>query len=201
MEYQEEIAHRFFVKKDPIDQIIRDIHKQISSAGQTAVSVSVENVYKDSPESKHNVHTLMSAKNLGEAKRELQRVGLNKCFLQLRLNIWQIRGSRFTPDYKQTVDVPEDKAYTITVTFKNTGASNIQVEFYEARDEDTVKKLMVPSNHMKLFSFPLNIPICFTLVRGRFRRNTRYEPQVLSVPSYLTKLSVAALSAMMQISM
>ena len=80
MEYQEEIAHRFFVKKDPIDQIIRDIHKQISSAGQTAVSVSVENVYKDSPESKHNVHTLMSSKNLGEAKRELQRVGLNKSF-------------------------------------------------------------------------------------------------------------------------
>ena len=87
MEYQEEIAHRFFVKKDPIDQIIRDIHKQISSAGQTAVSVSVENVYKDSPESKHNVHTLMSAKNLGEAKRELQRVSFNKWFLQLKLNI------------------------------------------------------------------------------------------------------------------
>ena len=99
-------------------------------------------------------------------------LSLSLCIQSLQYNI-QIQGGRFTPEYKKSLELPKDKTPIATVTFKNTGEGHIQLEYYEAKDENSAKKVLVRANHMLMLNFLLNATMYITLTKDRFHKNTR----------------------------
>ncbi|KAH8108363.1 hypothetical protein DFH11DRAFT_1109490 [Phellopilus nigrolimitatus] len=87
-QYQEEIAQRFFVKKEPIGKVINDLHALMLDSQQKVTTVNAGNIYKDSPQADHNCDVWIRSQTIAEAKRNLKRVGGLKFQHNCLLNLW-----------------------------------------------------------------------------------------------------------------
>jgi len=85
-EVGEAVAERILGQNESVDDVARELHERLLLRNESTKRLVVENIYRESEESTHNVNVFSSAASLGDARPLLRRV----------------RGSRFTEKYMQT---------------------------------------------------------------------------------------------------
>ncbi|THH07658.1 hypothetical protein EW145_g3230 [Phellinidium pouzarii] len=154
MQYQENLARRFFVDKEPMDKIIKDLHAEMRAAQQKVTTVAAPTIYKTSPESDYNVKAFASSETLAEARsKRLKRV----------------LGRRFTPSYFESTmstSASMEDFSSLKITVKNTGSDLIKMKTYDSNEQKLSERVIV-NNFTYLVDFFLNRPYNFILECGR----------------------------------
>lgn len=77
------VAHRILGNQESVDDVARELHEKLLLRNENTKKVVFENIYRESPEAKHNVQVFIEAPNLPAARPLLKKV----------------HGSRFTDKY------------------------------------------------------------------------------------------------------
>jgi len=80
------VAERILGQNESVDDVARELHERLLLRNESTKKLVVENIYRESEESQHNVNVFTSVANLSEARPLLRRV----------------KGTRFTDKYMQT---------------------------------------------------------------------------------------------------
>ncbi|KAH8107493.1 hypothetical protein DFH11DRAFT_1181496 [Phellopilus nigrolimitatus] len=146
--YQEDIAQRIFVKKEPIDKVIEEVHSLMLGSQQKVTTVDAGRVYKDSPVAEHNCDVWITCQTIADARGKLKRVP----------------GSRFTPAYNNSTITTSSarEFYKVKVTVKNTGSKIIVMKTFDSGEQKLSEKV-IKCNHMYTLDFDINTPYNFVL--------------------------------------
>ncbi|KAL7418007.1 hypothetical protein BDY24DRAFT_373778 [Mrakia frigida] len=77
------VGERLRLGEQSVDDVARELHEKLMLRNESTKKIQVENIYKDSEESRHNVEVFSTAPNLAAAREHLRKVP----------------GSRFTDKY------------------------------------------------------------------------------------------------------
>ncbi|CAE6540339.1 unnamed protein product [Rhizoctonia solani] len=77
------VAERILGGQQSVDDVARELHEKLLLRGDGVKRMVVENIYRESEEAKHNVHTWTNARTIQDARPHLKKV----------------KGSRFTDKY------------------------------------------------------------------------------------------------------
>ncbi|KAJ7505208.1 hypothetical protein B0H11DRAFT_1977432 [Mycena galericulata] len=80
------VAQRILGNNESVDDVARELHEKLLLRNESTKKVVIESIYKDSEESRHNVHVYTQAATLAEARPQLKRVN----------------GTRFTDKYLES---------------------------------------------------------------------------------------------------
>jgi hypothetical protein len=69
------VAQRILGNNESVDEVARELHEKLLLRNESTKKVVIESIYKDSPESTHNVSVFLEAPSLAEARPLLKRVG------------------------------------------------------------------------------------------------------------------------------
>ncbi|KAG8849050.1 hypothetical protein FRB96_000950 [Tulasnella sp. 330] len=84
-EVGQEVAARILGNNESVDDVARALQESLSLRGESTRKVVIKNIYRESPEAKHNVQVWMNAPDLASARPLLKKV----------------KGPRFTDEYLQ----------------------------------------------------------------------------------------------------
>ncbi|THH08430.1 hypothetical protein EW145_g2717 [Phellinidium pouzarii] len=155
-QHQEDVVHRYFVLKEPIDKIVKDLHAEMRRSQQKITTVDSGDIYKVSPEAAHNARVFATSSKLVDARRKLKR----------------IKGMRFTPGYHASINTDSsDRDFSVlNITFKNTGSNTFKLKTYDSDNQKLLEKIIVNSFTYPM-EFKLGVPYNFILECGRITKN------------------------------
>ena len=88
-------------------------------------------------------------------------------------------------DHERDLGPVESRAstYTVSVCFKNTGSSIMQLRSFDSERGDVIGELVVPNGHVMVRKFSINIPFNFSIACGRSVKN--FSSVILTYPHLL----------------
>jgi hypothetical protein len=73
------VAERILGQNESVDDVARELHERLLLRNESTKKLVVENIYRESEESTHNVNVFSSASHLSEARPLLRRVNCSGC--------------------------------------------------------------------------------------------------------------------------
>lgn len=70
------VAQRILGNNESVDDVAKELHEKLLLRNESTKQVVIESIYKDIPESVHNVQVFMEAPNLAAARPLLRKVRL-----------------------------------------------------------------------------------------------------------------------------
>jgi len=70
------VAQRILGNNESVDDVARELHEKLLLRNESTKQVVIESIYKDIPESAHNVQVFMEAPSLAAARPLLKKVSV-----------------------------------------------------------------------------------------------------------------------------